>query len=180
MPADMAAAVEHARESLIEMVAESDEGLMERFFEAGTLTDEELSRGLRAATIAGKLFPLVCVSALANIGIPQLLDTIVALLPSPAERPFQSTDDSGASVAPRAADDKAPVSAFVWKTIADPFAGRITMFRVVTGTLEVGFDGAEQDAAKSPSDSAACSCSRARRRHRCRRSRRATSARSQS
>ena len=136
VPADMAAAVEHARESLIEMVAESDEGLMERFFEAGTLTDEELSRGLRAATIAGKLFPLVCVSALSNIGIPQLLDTIVALLPSPAERPFQSTDDSGGSVAPRAADDKAPVSAFVWKTIADPFAGRITMFRVVTGTLK--------------------------------------------
>ncbi|MEQ1907817.1 MAG: GTP-binding protein, partial [Vicinamibacterales bacterium] len=136
VPSDMAAAVEHARESLIEMVAESDEGLMERFFEAGTLTDEELSRGLRAATIAGKLFPLVCVSALANIGIPQLLDAVVALLPSPADRPFQMMDGSGASVAPRAADDKAPVSAFVWKTIADPFAGRITMFRVVTGTLK--------------------------------------------
>src|SRR3954471_11990833 len=74
VPADMTAAVDHARESLIEMVAESDEKLMEHFFEAGTLTDEELVSGLRAATMDGKLFPLVCVSAALNVGVPQLLD----------------------------------------------------------------------------------------------------------
>ena len=88
VPGDMTADVEAAREALIEMVAENDEKLMEHFFEAGTLTDEELVSGLRSATMAGKLFPLVCTSALLNVGVPQLLDAIVATLPSPADRPF--------------------------------------------------------------------------------------------
>src|SRR5262249_32705837 len=71
---------------------------------------------------------------LLNVGVQPLLDAIAAYLPSPAERPFKGVDKSGAEVA-RAADEKAPLSAFVWKTIADPFAGRITMFRVISGTL---------------------------------------------
>jgi len=135
VPADMTARVDAAREALIEMVAEADEKLMEKFFEAGTLTDEELVAGLRGATIAGKIFPLACTSATLNIGIQPLLDAIVALLPSPAERPFKGVARDGAEVA-RTADEKKPLSAFVWKTIADPFAGRITMFRVVTGALK--------------------------------------------
>jgi elongation factor G len=134
-PGDMAAAVDAAREALIEMVAENDEKLMEKFFEAGTLTDAELVAGLRAATVAGKIFPLVCASSTLNIGVPQLLDAILAYLPSPAERPFRALDKSGAEIV-RAADDKTPLSAFVWKTVADPFAGRITMFRVVSGTMK--------------------------------------------
>ena len=77
------------------MVAEADETLMEKFFEAGTLTDEELVAGLRSATIAGKLFPLVCTSALLNIGVQPLLDAIVAYLPSPADRPFTGVDKDG-------------------------------------------------------------------------------------
>ena len=135
VPAEMAADVDAAREALIEMVAENDEKLMEHFFEAGTLTDVELVSGLRSATIAGKLFPLVCTSALQNIGVPQLLDAILAYLPSPADRPFAGVDKSGAAVS-RTADDKGALSAFVWKTIADPFAGRITMFRVVSGVMK--------------------------------------------
>jgi elongation factor G len=107
---------------------------MERFFDAGTLTDEELVAGLRTATATSKLFPLVCTSAALNIGLPQLLDTIVATVPSPTERPFGGVVRGGGAV-PRA-DDKAPPSAFVWKTIADPFAGRITMFRVVSGSFK--------------------------------------------
>jgi elongation factor G len=108
---------------------------MEKFFEAGTLTDEELTSGLRSATMAGKLFPLVCTSATLNVGIAPLLDAIVATLPSPAERPFKGLDKAGNEVE-RKAEDKAPAAAFVWKTIADPFAGRITMFRVVSGSLK--------------------------------------------
>jgi elongation factor G len=135
VPADMKGAVDAAREVLVEMVAEADEKLMERFFEAGTLTDEELVAGLRSATTAGTIFPLVCVSALLNIGVQPLLDAIGAYLPSPAERPVKGTGKDGAEVA-RAANDKDPAAAFVWKTIADPFAGRITMFRVVSGTLK--------------------------------------------
>jgi elongation factor G len=135
VPADMAAAVSAAREALIEMVAENDEKLMEKFFEAGTLTDEELVAGLRGATLSGKVFPLVCTSAALNIGVPQLLDAILTYLPSPADRPMRALDKAGAETT-RAADEKQPAAAFVWKTIADPFAGRITMFRVASGTLK--------------------------------------------
>ena len=135
VPGDMNAAVDAAREALIEMVAEADEKLMEKFFEAGTLTDEELVAGLRSATTAGKIFPLVCTSALLNIGVQPLLEAIAAYLPSPAERPFKGIDKTGAEI-DRPAADKDPAAAFVWKTIADPFAGRITMFRVVSGSLK--------------------------------------------
>ena len=135
VPADMAAAVNTAREALIEMVAENDEKLMEKFFEAGTLTDEELVSGLRAATLAAKVFPMVCTSATLNVGVQQLLDAVLAYLPSPADRPFKGVTKDGSDTT-RAADDKTPLSAFVWKTVADPFAGRITMFRVISGALK--------------------------------------------
>jgi elongation factor G len=134
VPAEMAEEVGAARDALIETVAENDETLMEHFFEAGTLTDQELISGLRSATIAGKLCPVVCLSGLQNIGVPQLLDAILAYLPSPAERPFAGVDRNGAAVS-RAADAGAALSAVVWKTIADPFAGRLTMFRVISGVL---------------------------------------------
>jgi elongation factor G len=135
VPADMTAAVNSAREALVEMVAENDEHLMEKFFEAGTLTDDELIAGLRAATVAAKVFPLVCTSALLNVGVPPLLDTIVAYLPSPIDRPYKGVGKDGNEVA-RPADEKGPGAAFVWKTVADPFAGRITMFRVASGALK--------------------------------------------
>jgi elongation factor G len=117
IPSTMSAAVESAREALIEMVAESDEGLMEKFFEHGTLSDAELVGGLCSATAAGRLFPLVCASGLLNIGVQPLLDAVVAYVPAPR------VGSTG-------------TSAFVWKTIADPFAGRITMFRVLSGALK--------------------------------------------
>jgi elongation factor G len=135
VPGGMTADVDRAREALIEMVAENDETLMEKFFEAGTLTDGELVEGLRGATTAGKIFPLVCTSALLNIGGQQLLDAILTCLPSPSDRPFRGVGRDGVEMV-RAADEKSPAAAFVWKTIADPFAGRITMFRVVSGALK--------------------------------------------
>jgi len=135
IPADMTTAVEAAREALIEMVAEADEKLMEKFFDAGTLTDDELVAGLRGATASAKIFPLVCTSALLNIAVQPLLDSILTYLPSPVDRPFKGVDKAGAEVL-RQADEKGAASAFVWKTIADPFAGRITMFRVVSGVLK--------------------------------------------
>jgi elongation factor G len=135
VPPEMTTDVDAAHEALVEMVAEADEKLMEKFFEAGTLTDEEVVAGLRSATAAAKVFPLVCTSAIANIGIPQLLDAVASYLPSPADRPYAGVNANGTDVACDA-DEKKPPLAFVWKTIADPFAGRITMFRVVTGTLK--------------------------------------------
>jgi elongation factor G len=135
VPADMASAVDAAREALIEMVAEADETLMDKFFEAGTLGDEDLMSGLRRAVAAGTLFPLVCTSGLLNVGVQPMLDAVATYLPSPADHPLKARDRDGAEVL-RTADDKGPVTAFVWKTIADPFAGRITMFRVVSGSLK--------------------------------------------
>jgi elongation factor G len=90
IPPEMADAAATAREALIEMVAEADESLMEKFFEAGTLTQEQLVGGLRAATAAGKVFPLLCASGLTNIGAQQLLDAIVSYVPSPTERPVSA------------------------------------------------------------------------------------------
>jgi elongation factor G len=135
VPADMTDAATAARDQLIEMVAEADEALMEKFFDAGTLSQEELVSGLRSATHSAKIFPLVCTAGLANIGAQTLLDAVLAYAPSPADRPFKALEASGNEVT-KLADDKAPYAAFVWKTVADQFAGRITMFRVYQGSLK--------------------------------------------
>ena len=136
IPDGLAAPAEAAREALIELVAEADDALMERFFEEGTLTQAELETGLRAAALGRHVFPLVCTSAHANIGLPPLLDAIVTYLPSPAERPFPAVDGASGEAAAYDRGEDAPAAAFVWKTIADPFAGRITLFRVAAGTLK--------------------------------------------
>ena len=135
VPEALAGAAGSAREALIEMVAEADDSLMEKFFEAGTLEQDELERGLRAAVGARRIFPLVCASALANVGIQPLLDAIVTYLPPAADRPLPAVGrDDGETVAYDAGVG-APAAAYVWKTIADPFAGRITLFRVAAGAL---------------------------------------------
>ncbi|HEY7442842.1 MAG TPA: elongation factor G, partial [Vicinamibacterales bacterium] len=136
IPAELTDAAKAARDALVEMVAEADEALMEKFFEAGTLTQEELVAGLRAAVSSAKLFPLVVTSALQNTGIPQLLDAIVAYLPSASDRPVTGINAKTGEEVSKVATDSGPYAAFVWKTIADPFAGRITMFRVMTGTVK--------------------------------------------
>ena len=125
-----------AREALIEMVAEADDSLMEKFFEAGTLTQEELIGGLKRGVLARRVFPLVCASATDNIGSQALLDAIVSLAPSPAERPLKGVTVKGGEEVEVPAIDSAPSALFVWKTMADPFAGRITMFRVLSGTVK--------------------------------------------
>jgi len=134
VPGAMESAVAAAREALVEMVAEADETLMEHFFEAGTLSQEELVSGLKSATAAGKLFPVICTSGLQNVGCQPLLDAVLAFLPSPAERPFQAL--AGGEAVSRKAEETAPYAAFVWKTVADQFAGRITLFRVYQGVLK--------------------------------------------
>ncbi len=134
IPAALADAATAAREALIEMVAEADESLMEKFFEAGTLTQEELTQGLATATRAATIVPLVCTSGLQNIGAQPLMDAILAYLPSPADRPFAAMANT--ETVTKTADEKAPYAAFVWKTVADQFAGRITMFRVYQGCLK--------------------------------------------
>jgi len=136
IPTEMKDAVTAAREALIEMVAEADESLMEKFFEAGTLNQEQLVAGLRTATIAGKIFPLLCTSSALNVGVQPLLDASVGYLPSPADRPVRVVNPKTGEETERPFSEGGPASAFVWKTIADPFAGRITLFRVMSGVLK--------------------------------------------
>jgi elongation factor G len=136
IPDDLASAAQTARDALIEMIAEADDALMEKFFEAGTLTQDELVVGLKRGVAAGRIFPLLCTSASANIGMQPLLDAILSYVPSPAERPFAATAKGSEDAVAVKASDSSPAALFVWKTVADPFAGRITMFRVISGTVK--------------------------------------------
>jgi elongation factor G len=134
-PDAVAGAANAARDALIEMVAEADDALMEKFFEAGTLTQEELTAGLSRAFRAAKLFPVVCTSSLHNIAIQPLADAIVTYVASPVDRPFPGLDAAG-NAATRSATDSAPLALWIWKTVADPYAGSISLFRVFSGTVK--------------------------------------------
>jgi elongation factor G len=137
VPKDLEDEAKSAREKLVEMVAETDEKLMEKFFEGGDLSDPDLRAGLSAAVKAGKIFPVLCGSALWNIGSQPLMDALVELLPSPADRgAAKGTDPKTHEEIGRKPTPEEPYSALVFKTIADPFSGRITLFRVYSGTIK--------------------------------------------
>jgi elongation factor G len=123
IPAEMADAVATYRTQLLDSVVETDEGLMERYLEGEELGTEEVAHALKDAVTRGELFPVACGVATKNLGTTALLDLLVEGVPSPAKRPA-SIDVNGAGTA-----------AFVFKTVADPFAGRINLFRVLSGTL---------------------------------------------
>jgi len=123
------------REKLVEMVAESNEELMEEFFEKGSLSQEQLAKGLRTAVSAGRVFPVLPASSLLNVGVHEVLDALVDLVPSPADRGEVEGLDAANAVTRKPTAD-APPSAFVWKTLVDPHAGRISLFRVYSGTLK--------------------------------------------
>jgi elongation factor G len=137
VPAEVRDAAQTWREKLIEMVAESNEDLMEVFFEQGTLSPEDLARGLRQAVAAGRIFPVLPASSLRNVAVTSVLDAIVDLVPSPADRGEAVGVEPGTQkeVSRRPAPE-APFSAFVFKTLADPHAGRVSIFRVYSGTLK--------------------------------------------
>jgi elongation factor G len=133
------------------MVAESNEDLMEEFFEKGSLPSEDLLRGLRQAVRAGKIFPVLPASAMRNVGIHPLLDAIVDLVPSPSDRgEVEGTDPVQKTEVSRQPAPDAPLSLFVFKTVADPHAGRISLFRVYSGTLKA--DSTMQNANRDVSE----------------------------
>ena len=139
IPAELADAAKKARESLIEIVAEGDDKLMEAFFEKGTLEPDALRAGLRAALRQRRLYPVFPACGLRNIGSDRLLDFIVDYLPAPVERGavlgFASAEGKGEKVSRKIADAE-PLSLFLFKTLADPFAGRISYFKVLSGVLK--------------------------------------------
>jgi elongation factor G len=138
IPDEFQADAEKRREELIEMIAENDDELMEKFFEEGTLSDQELLGGLRKAVQNQTVFPVFCVSATENVGVKQLLDWIVNLFPNPLERGAVTLIDSKTQEEKEffGAADGAATAGFILKTFADPFAGRINLIKVFSGTLK--------------------------------------------
>jgi len=139
IPAELREKAELARVELIEKVAEQDEELMELFLAEREPTEEQLRAGLRRATLAGRLVPVLAGSALKNKGVKELLDAIVDFLPSPLDRPaIRGTGKDGEGVETRVPGDDEPFSALAFKILADPFSGRLAFLRVYSGTLEAG------------------------------------------
>src|SRR5882724_9151716 len=137
LPSDLTAELTeagHLRAQLVEAVAETDDKLMEGFFENGNLDHADLVSGLRRAIARRQIFPVVVGAEGHGIGSSSLLDSILGLLPSPADRDFPATNVGGEPLS-LAADPAAPVAALVFKTLSDPFSGKISILRVVSGTL---------------------------------------------
>jgi elongation factor G len=136
VPAELADEVAKARERLVETIAEANDALLEKYLEGVELTPEELRVGLTEGTRAGKFLPVLCGAGGRAVGLHPLLDAIVDLLPSPAELPAWVGDNpkTGDPIE-RAADPTAPFSAYVFKTIVDPFAGKLSVLRVVSGRV---------------------------------------------
>jgi elongation factor G len=135
IPANLAEAAQKAHEALIEMVAEGNDELLEEFFDKGTLPTDEIIEGLRDAVRQMRIYPVLCASGLRNIGTDLLLNFILDDFPAPSHQgPWKGTLN-GKEVE-RPFKDSEPVSAFVFKTVADPFAGRVSYFKVISGVVK--------------------------------------------
>jgi elongation factor G len=132
--------VEALRHELLEAVVEHDEELLEKYLEGTELSEEEVKRAVRKATLSGKVTPVLCGSAFKNKGVQQLLDAVVDYLPSPLDVPPVTghPPHHDEHVEAREPDDDAPFSALAFKIATDPFVGRLTYFRVYSGTLKAG------------------------------------------
>ncbi len=132
IPAELEAQAEETSEALVEVAAESDDELIEKFFE-GELTEEEIQNGLRLGISENQFTPVLCGAALNNVGVQQLMDMLVSGCPSPVDvGAVKNVEDEEETREP---SPDAPMSAVIFKTIADPFAGQLSLFRVYSGTL---------------------------------------------
>ncbi|MGO8715731.1 MAG: elongation factor G, partial [Smithella sp.] len=136
IPADMKEEVNNLRGSMVEDIAEADDELMNKYLEAGELSADELKAGLKKGVSSGSLIPVMCGSAIKGIGISMLMDLIVNAFASPVDRGAKIGKKPGTEdIEERQPSEDAPFSAIVFKTIADPYAGRLTLFRVYSGKL---------------------------------------------
>ena len=139
IPENLKDEAELYHQALVEAVAETDDVLMEKFLEGEELTTEELKQGIRKATIAGTMTPVLCGTSYKNKGVQPLLDAIVDYLPSPLDiPPVTGVDQLTDQEAERKASDDEPFSALAFKIMADPFVGKLAFFRVYSGTLTAG------------------------------------------
>jgi len=134
IPADLADAAEEARMALIEAAAEGEDALLEKYLEGEELSEEEVARGFRSVVRSGDFVPVFVTAATAELGITPLLDAIVSLVPSPLDvDPAVAQSKTGEETLEPT--DAGPLAAYVWKTTADPFVGKITYFRVYSGVI---------------------------------------------
>lgn len=139
IPAEMQAKAEEYRAKMIESVAESDDTLMEKYLEGEELSNEEIMEGIRKATIACTMNPVLCGSAYKNKGIQLLLDAVVRYMPAPTDIPDMKGIVPGSEEQDsRPASDEAPFSALAFKIMTDPYVGKLSFFRVYSGTLDSG------------------------------------------
>ncbi len=137
IPDDLLSQARDLREKLVEVVAEADDVLLEKYLEGEELSDEEVNDGLRRGVLEGKIVPVLCCAATRNFGIQPLLDLIKRYLPSPMDKEeIKGYRPGSEEEATRKLSPDEPLSAFVFKTLADPYVGRINYFRVYSGTLK--------------------------------------------
>jgi elongation factor G len=133
IPADLKASADEARTALVEAAAEGEDSLLEKYLETTTLTDDELMRGLKAIVRNGLFVPVFVAAGSHEKGVLPLLDAVIKLMPSPKESVVLAQGKSGEEKI--SAEDSGPLAVYVWKTTADPFVGKLTYFRVYSGTL---------------------------------------------
>ena len=139
IPAEYKDKAEMFREQLVEVAAEQDDELMEKFFETGELTIEEIKRGIRKGTIAGKINPVVCGTSFKNKGIQKLLDAIVDYMPAPTDiEAIKGTKPRTEEEVERHSSDTEPFAGLAFKIMTDPYVGRLTFFRIYSGVLTAG------------------------------------------
>lgn len=137
VPAALREAVEERRMQLMEIAAESDDQLMEKYFENGELTEEEMRIGLKKGICAGTLIPVLCGAATQNIGVEYLLKFFVDYVPSPLEMPAApAKNPANGKDVPLPTSEVGSLATLVWKTQADPYVGKLTYFRVYSGTMQ--------------------------------------------
>lgn len=140
VPAGMLPEVQEYRKKLVEKIAESDDSLLEKYLEEGSLSDDEIIKGVKEGCLTKRFVPVTCGSATKNIAIPQLLDTALLCLPSPVEMarisPVRGKNPKDGKEIERKPSPTEPFSGYVFKTIADPYAGRLSIFRVYSGKVK--------------------------------------------
>ncbi|MDX9715037.1 MAG: elongation factor G [Dissulfurispiraceae bacterium] len=140
IPDDLLKNAQEYNKKLVEKIAEAEDSLLEKYLEGSELTVDEIIRGIKEASLTRRFIPVLCGSATMNIGIPNLLNSVVMCLPSPEEMtriaPVRGTSPKDGKEHNRKPDQAEPMTAYVFKTIADPFAGKVSVFRVYSGVFK--------------------------------------------
>ena len=138
IPADLKVVCDKWRENMVEAAAEANEELMNKYLEEGSLSEEEILKGLRMRTIAFEIVPMVCGSAFKNKGVQAMLDKVIELMPAPTDiPPTKAEDGDGNEIRLKASDDE-KFSALAFKIMTDPFVGQLIFFRVYSGVINAG------------------------------------------